>query len=549
VVVGYWEVGGSGGGVAVSTDQGKTFTLMPGMAGQSVRAIALSQSHPNILVAGALSGVYRSLDLGRTWQRISPVGDGELRNVESVAIDPGDPNVVYVGTWHLPWKTTDGGVTWTPVTAGMIDDSDVFTVTVDRRDTKTVYATACSGIYRSADGAAHWSRIRGIPASSRRTRSFAQDLDKPDTLYAGTTEGLWLSDDNSVSWRPVTSGNLVVNAILVMPGGQILLGTDGAGVIRSADGGLTWEASNEGFSERFVSRMVFDNTGRRVLVSTWGDRQHGGVLVAPGPTGPWRRLAGGLEGREVLSLGLAGRTVLAGTDDGLFASDWHTPWKRLTVALDGQEMHPRVVDLAAPDAQTLLAATPVGILRSSDGGATWTTPALPMRSAVTALATSGVNPALVMAATAVGFLRSLDGGATWAPASTGIGDPPHTLAFLPGSDAVVFATTRNGLYRSGDQGRTWARCGGGLPPSDFTGFAAHADGRTLYVSDFTWGGVFRSDDAGQTWRRLPSAGLVSERVWTVGVDPASPEHVLAASASGGLHLLMSPPVAVGTGSP
>src|SRR5215475_4540892 len=44
--VGYWEVAGSGGGVARSTDGGRSFAVLAGMAGQSVRALALAPSDP-----------------------------------------------------------------------------------------------------------------------------------------------------------------------------------------------------------------------------------------------------------------------------------------------------------------------------------------------------------------------------------------------------------------------------------------------------------------------------------------------------------------------
>ena len=129
-----------------------------------------------------------------------------------------------------------------------------------------------------------------------------------------------MSSDASVTWRQVTQKDLVVNALVALPGGTILLGTDGAGVVRSTDSGKTWLTSNQGFSERFVSRTVFDPVQRRVVASVWGDRRHGGVFFAQGPRGPWSRLGTGLEGREVLSLALVGREVLAGTDDGLFLS-------------------------------------------------------------------------------------------------------------------------------------------------------------------------------------------------------------------------------------
>ena len=82
---------------------------------------------------------------------------------------------------------------------------------------------------------------------------------------------------------------------------------------------------------------------------------------------------------------------------------------------------------------------------------------------------------------------------------------------------------------------------GGIPYTDITGLAIRPDGRTLYASDFTWGGIFRSQNGGETWERLSAEGLVSDRVWTLSVDPTAPDRVLVASPSGGLHMLAPPP--------
>jgi photosystem II stability/assembly factor-like uncharacterized protein len=589
VLVGFWELDGAGGGVARSRDGGRTFEFLPGIAGQAVRALAQSRSHPSILVVGTLSGVFRSRDGGATWRRISPEGHPDLRNVGSLAIDPADPDTMYIGTWHLPWKTTDGGRTWQPIATGMIDDSDVMTMTLDARDANFVYATACSGIYRSTDAAARWTRIRGIPSSSRRTRSFAQSPDRPDVLYAGTTEGVWSSEDGGVTWRQLTRKDVVVNSVLALPGGLMLVGAEGAGVLRSTDAGRSWFASNQGFSERFVSRVVFDVDSGRVLAGVWGDRRHGGVLTAPRPQGPWSRLGPGLEGREVLSLAAANGYVVAGTDDGVYLwpapagvaataaaappaaprrtlaatrpaasrpavpppppapvqpadpSDTGRRWFRLRTLVNGADVHPRVNDVVVRAeggaALTITLATDRGLLRSGDSGATWKQPALSLPGKVVALAAARSD--LMIAATALGTHLSPDGGQHWTQVSGGAqGMEVHGLAFLPGDDRVVFATTRRGLFRSIDQGRSWARVTGGVPSTDITGVAAHPDGHTVYVTEFGTGGIFRSRDAGQTWSRLPADGLVTERAWTVALDPRAPDRVVVASPSGGLHMLM-----------
>src|SRR5690348_7156742 len=95
-----------GGGVFVSADGGSNWHAL-GLDGHAIRALAIAPSDSKQLVAGALDGIFQSSDSGRTWQRISPEGDPELRNLDSVAIDPRDPGIIFAGTFHLPWKTLD----------------------------------------------------------------------------------------------------------------------------------------------------------------------------------------------------------------------------------------------------------------------------------------------------------------------------------------------------------------------------------------------------------------------------------------------------------
>jgi len=550
VFVGYREVNGSGGGVARSTDGGQTFVVLKGIDGESVRALAVAPSDPQVIAAGTLTGVFVSRDGGQRWRRITPEGHSDLHNIESLAFDPTDPQVIYAGTWHLVWKTLDGGAAWVPVHSGMIDDSDVMTLTVDPLHPQTIYSTACTGIYRSTDGAVQWTKLRGIPFSSRRTRAFSQGGDDVNLLLAGTTEGLWISEDSGGAWWRATPKELVVNALIVQPGGTIILGTEGAGVLQSSDRGRTWTATNTGFSERFVSRLLFDAAGRRLVVAVWGTPRYGGVFVSSGVRGPWIRLGQGLDGRQVLSLAFLGDRILAGTDDGIF--DWApeaADWTRLPTHLDGQEVHPRVTGLLALPPHRLLAATSNGVIRSPDGGETWTQPTLGRSDEVSDLAVSPNDLDLVVAATRSGIFRSDDAGESWRQISSGLGSVmPHALAFMPSDDHVLFSTTSGGLFRSGDRGASWRRVDGGIPHSDLTGIAVNPDGRTIYASDFTWGGIYRSGDGGLTWARMPTDGLGSDRVWTLGLDPAPPNSLLAAASAGGLHLLVPASAAAGAGA-
>jgi photosystem II stability/assembly factor-like uncharacterized protein len=254
-----------GGGLYRSSDAGATWAVA-GLAGEIVRTVEQSPSAPEIFVAGTRSGVFRSADGAQTWQRISPAGDPELRNVDSVAIDPHNALIIYAGTYHLPWRTTDAGKTWTAVAAGMIDDSDVMSLRVDAANSTRIFASACSGIYRSENSGEAWTKLQGIPYSSRRTQAIVQDPQDPRAIYAATTEGLWVTKDGGESWTRTSPRDWVVNDVVVLLArssaagamNEILLGTERQGILLSRDGGQTFSPVNEGFFHRITGALVSD---------------------------------------------------------------------------------------------------------------------------------------------------------------------------------------------------------------------------------------------------------------------------------------------------
>src|SRR5512143_2274823 len=97
IYAGTWAVArNEEGGVFKSTDGGDHWKLLQGTKRLSIRSLALAPSDSNFVIAGSanddpnLNGVFRSTDAGNTWARISPIGDKEIRNIESAAIDPLD---------------------------------------------------------------------------------------------------------------------------------------------------------------------------------------------------------------------------------------------------------------------------------------------------------------------------------------------------------------------------------------------------------------------------------------------------------------------------
>ncbi len=347
----------NGGGFFISEDNGENWRESESLRGRAVRSFSQSANEPNIMAIAASNGVYRSLDRGRNWELITPIGNPELRGFHSVAIDPRDSNAVYVGTHHLPWKTPDGGKTWKRTghkEVGMIDDSDIFTIQIDQDDPNTVLMSACSGIYRSRDAGNAWTKFQGIPYSSRRTHMIYRHPTRPQTIFAATTEGLWIStqDGQQDSWRQVTSAQLVINAVAIHPSepDRVFLGTQDHGVLISLTGGEGFEASNAGFINRRVPTVLADSKERgRVYAGVLFDGLNGGLFVSEDGGTTWQQSMNGMGVRDVYSLyqsQLNPEVIYAGTNHGLFRSDDHgRNWTQLKRE-EPVEVDPALKDVA-----------------------------------------------------------------------------------------------------------------------------------------------------------------------------------------------------------
>jgi photosystem II stability/assembly factor-like uncharacterized protein len=310
----------AGGALYRSSDAGATWSVA-GLSGEILRTVEQAPDAPEIFVAGTRGGVFRSTDSAESWQRISPAGDAELRNVDSVAIDPHDPRTIYAGTYHLPWKTTDAGNTWNAVAAGMIDDSDVMSLRVDATSSARIFASACSGIYRSENGGAAWTKLQGIPYSSRRTQAIVQDPRDPRVLYAATTEGLWLTRDGGESWTRTTPRDWVVNDLVVVPAvdaaaaspassaSRILLATEQRGVLLSNDAGVTFAPANDGFSHRITAELVSDPRDAQHLLA-WMPGSPDALMESRDGGAYWQALPG------ASSTNAAGFARIFATDSG-----------------------------------------------------------------------------------------------------------------------------------------------------------------------------------------------------------------------------------------
>ena len=202
---------------------------------------------------------------------------------------------------------------------------------------------------------------------------------------------------------------------------------------------------------------------------------------------------------------------------------------------DGANVVALVIDPATPS--TAFAGTlGAGVLKTTDGGASWATTSVGISSAnVSALAIDPSIPSTLYAGTDAGVFKSIDGGLRWAPANGGLPVAPQgavkAIAVDPTAPATVYAGTAGGLFKTVNGGTNWTAIGAnlaGLSPVIIT--IDPSSPSTLYLGvddyqdDFGYG-LLKSTDAGTNWSRIytstPYEDGGAPSVAALAIDPRS----------------------------
>jgi len=237
--------GSTGGGVWKTRDGGATWrNVSDGFFGAaSVGALAVSESDPNVVVAGMGEttirgnvahgdGVYISTDGGATWTHR---GLAATRHIARVRIHPANPDLLYVAAFgHVYganaergiYRSQDGGKTWQQIlfrseTAGAID------LSMDRHNPRVLYAAFWeanrtpysltsggpgSSLYKSTDGGDTWTELTGNPGLPKGTLgkigvAASAGRDRVYALIEAEDGGLFRSEDGGATWRKMSDGS------------------------------------------------------------------------------------------------------------------------------------------------------------------------------------------------------------------------------------------------------------------------------------------------------------------------------------------------------
>ncbi|HEX6512780.1 MAG TPA: hypothetical protein VF157_10800 [Chloroflexota bacterium] len=250
----------------------------------------------------------------------APLGRGlEHRSVTSIAASD-ELGVVYAGVaYQGVFRSNDGGGSWEQVL-----EADVRSLAIDPLQPAVVYAgTEPVHVYRSADAGQTWADLEGLqrlpesvtekwwfpiyPHDSHVLSIFVSGLNKGQVYIGLEHGGILRSDDEGATWEDVSAGidYLDIHQVAGDPKrDNLVYAATARGFYRSEDYGRGWMLSGEGLTRDYMHDFVVHPGARSTLFMTTAngvppnwmrDSQAESALFRSEDDGlSWQRLEGGL---------------------------------------------------------------------------------------------------------------------------------------------------------------------------------------------------------------------------------------------------------------
>lgn len=295
---------------------------------------------------------------GTNWVSLGPTnGAGRMT---AIAVHPTIPGTVYAGAaGGGVWKTTDGGASWLSLTDS-ITDLFVGALAVAPSSPNILYLgtgegntrTPGIGLLKSTDGGASWQFPASVIASSFFKISVHPT--NPQELVVGTTAGGFRSTNGGQNWTSVIpSDSWVTDIVRHSTNSQILYSTTQfpTQILKSTDGGFTWVNKSNGVPVQSLDGRL------SIAISTPNPM----VLYVAGASQDrishvYKTTDGGESWSELLGLST-------------------NPSSSIRQYLGFQAWYDNTI-VVSPSDPNLVIAGGVEYVRSTDGGATWSSPFL-----------------------------------------------------------------------------------------------------------------------------------------------------------------------------
>jgi photosystem II stability/assembly factor-like uncharacterized protein len=505
--------GGPESGIWRSTDGGETWaniTENPGLPKGVKGKIGISASPAKSGRVWALiehrhdGGLYRSDDMGNSWERVSDNQHLISRAwyYTHVTADPVDPETVYINNLAL-WRSNDGGKTFVEVPTAHGDNHDIW---IDPRDNQRMIQGNDGGAGCSFNGGETFSTLYNQPTA--QLYHIATDTRDPYHVY-GTQQ------DNSSIGIPSRTARQAI-----LWGDNYIAGTGESGYIvaRPDDPNIVYVGAIGSSPGGGNSLQRYDHRSKQIrLITTWPEYMGGYGASEHKYRFAWTYPIV-ISPHDPNTLYIGGNMVFRSTNEG---QSWEPISPDLTVAdpetlkptggpvnLDsiGAEIYATVFALVeSPHEKGVLwAGSDDGLIHiSKDGGNNWakiTPPELPPFTMISCIELSPFDKATAYVAGTRYKLddyqpylyKTTDYGASWTRINNGIPDDDFTRVVRadPVRKGLLYAGTETGLYISYDDGANWARFQLNLPVSPIHDLLVKDDdliagthGRSIWILD------------------------------------------------------------------
>lgn len=207
----------------------------------NTQAVSLASYIDTVLVGFAGDGIYRTDDLGNSWQDIS----GNLSNKNVNTIQAGPWPSIFISTNDGAFFTIDQA-DYTAASTSGLDNADVsiYFVGGDLETNKFVIGTKGGGFYYGPELTGPWTAAsNGLSGDALTINTISGYRDEEVSNYIlGTNGGVYYSSDDFGTWvdgsNGLTGAQLEVTGVLLLNTFSII--TTHGGVFMSMDYGQNW---------------------------------------------------------------------------------------------------------------------------------------------------------------------------------------------------------------------------------------------------------------------------------------------------------------------
>ncbi|MES1244306.1 MAG: YCF48-related protein [Acidobacteriota bacterium] len=539
--------------VVYASTQGSFYRSLDGGASWAYTSDEQSPYEPTVdaadplLVYAQLSYALRSRNGGATWETLNVPG----QSLRQLAAHPRTAKTVFATTTEGLFRSTDAGLHWKAVRGGLPAKLDAVRLVIDPVAPRRLYLTAAEPwrLFRSVDGGFSWQESENFPGGF--LHAFTTHPRSPRTLYTGVDEAVFKSTDGGASWQATGAGlEGYVETLRIFPSrpNTVYAGTSN-GLYRSLDGGATWSRSEGLPRDSFVAELAA--SGKTLVASAAPFDRRAGIYRSEDGGLTWAFSSRGLSALDVTAVDfgapgtiwiMAGGFLFRSTDAGLtwnrVRTDRTTIFGPTTVAVD-----------PADRSNVFVVHSDGAVWRSADAGRTWeatghaglqATELMIDPQTPSTLYATGIGG---VAGAGSGIVKSIDGGATWTLLPAGPAAFYSDLDVAPSSPSTLYASAHLENFtpvflRSTDGGATWTHLGFQGHGAVYASLAVDPlVATTVYTSD--QGYIHRSTDGGATWSQISNpvdsnatypltisdSGRLYAAVWDIGVvayEPGNP---------------------------